>query len=380
MDVRSLVRVWWACAALLIGCQQAAKDGDDGVALGGGGSGTESGGGGTVSAGGAGTTPTAGSGGGSTANAGDAGAAGSAAAGAGGASGTDNAGGGSGAAGAGGTAGSSTPLPMGPASGPFPPVTDFMVDGPYTARTLEGVGPNSNYTVYLPTELAPGGAKNPIVGWMSGGATSHTGYPLLPRLATLGFVVVASNTIPGIGDEAALGQEIIAGIDWALAENERADSELFGKLDATKIASMGYSMGSLATFQIANDPRLTTTVHISGGNMAPEAIENLHAPAAFICGIPGDDTCNILSGDCDIAAANCDLDFMGATTPVFYANFQGGHLGILTPPLSDAIGAMASAWLRYELMSDSTLEPMFVGPDCTYCKDSAWKVQQKMLP
>jgi hypothetical protein len=31
-------------------------------------------------------------------------------------------------------------------------------------------------------------------------------------------------------------------------------------------------------------------------------------------------------------------------------------------------------------MGDKTLDAMFVGPDCTLCKDSAWmKVQQKML-
>jgi hypothetical protein len=254
-----------------------------------------------------------------------------------------------------------------------------MADGPYTATTMDGVGPSASYTVYLPTELAPGGAKNPIVGWMSGGGTTHTLYPLLPRLATHGFVVVASNSIPGIGAEAALGDEIIAGIDWTLAENARTGSALQGKLDETKIASMGYSMGSLATFMIAADPRLTTTVHISGGNMAPERVNNLHAPAAFICGTPGGAACNILSGDCDIAAANCDTDFAGATTPVFYANFQGGHIGILTPGISDSIGAMATAWLRYKLMSDTTLEPMFVGADCTYCENTAWKVQQKNL-
>jgi hypothetical protein len=142
---------------------------------------------------------------------------------------------------------------------------------------------------------------------------------------------------------------------------------------------MGYSMGSLATFTIANDPRLTTTVHISGGNMAPERIMNLHAPAAFLCGIPGDDSCNILSGDCDIAAANCDTDFNNATTPVFYANFAGGHLGILTPPLQDQIGTEATAWLRWQLMGDSTIKSRFVGADCGVCKDMNWKVKQKDL-
>jgi len=227
---------------------------------------------------------------------------------------------------------------------------------------------------------APNGAKNPLVGWMSGGGTTPDLYPLLPHLATHGFVVVAANTAPGIGDEANLGQEILAGITWALAENDRMDSPLFGKLDATKVASMGYSMGSLATFSIASDPRLTTTVHISGGTMAHDQVKNLHAPAVFFCGIPGDDSCNILSAECDIAAANCDVDFMGVTTPVTYGNFKGGHLGILTEPLSTQIQAEVTAWLRWQLMSDTTLKSRFVGTDCGMCQDANWKVQQKNWP
>jgi dienelactone hydrolase len=267
-----------------------------------------------------------------------------------------------------------------PTPGLFPPVTDFVGNGPFTATTIDSTGPSNNYTVYMPKEPAPAGAKNPIVAWMSGGGTTPSGYPLLPHLASHGFVVVASNTAPGIGDEVNLGKELIAGIDWAIAENARMGSPLFDRLDTTKIASMGYSMGSLATFTIANDPRLTTTVHISGGNMAPERVNNLHAPAAFLCGIPGDDTCNILSTDCDIAAANCDTDFMNAKTPVFYANFPGGHLGILTPPNQDPIHAAATAWLRWQLMGDTTLKAQFVGDQCTVCKDPNWKkVQQKSL-
>lgn len=262
----------------------------------------------------------------------------------------------------------------------FPSVTDFAGPGPYMGVTMSGSGPGGGYTVYHPEELAPGGAKNPIVGWMSGGSTNPSAYPLLPHLATHGFVVVASNTTPGIGEEVALGQEIIAGIDWAIAENARPDSPFFEKLDTTKLASMGYSMGSLATFTIANDPRLTTTIHISGGNMVTERVENLHAPAAFFCGIPGDANCNILSDACDIAAANCDTDFAAATTPVFYGNFPGGHLGILSEPNQGAIHTEVTAWLRWQLMLDATIAPRFVGDQCSVCKDSRWqKVQQKNL-
>jgi hypothetical protein len=270
-----------------------------------------------------------------------------------------------------------------PSSGPFPPISDFTKNGPFTSMTVTNTGPNGKYTVYVPTELAPNGAKNPIVGWMSGGSTSPVDYPQLPRMATDGFVVVASNTVPQIGQEVELGQEILAGITWAISENTRQGSNFYGKLDTTKIASMGYSMGSLATFTIANDPRLTTTVHLSGGNMAANSdrIKNLHAPASFICGLVGDAGCsNILSTTCDIAAANCDTDFAGATTPVFYANFPGGHLGTLTAPQSDRNFGMALAWLRWKLMNDSTLESMFVGPKCSFCTNPDWvRVQQKNL-
>jgi hypothetical protein len=259
------------------------------------------------------------------------------------------------------------------------PTADVGKDGPYASTTLTRTGPEGKYTVYLPAELSPNGVKHPIVGWMSGGSTTHTAYPLLPRLATHGFVVVAADVTPGIGDEVNLGKQIIAGIDWAIAENGRTDSKLFGKLDTTKLASMGYSMGSLSTFTIANDPRLTTTVHISGGNMAPERVNNLHAPAAFICGNAAAN-CNILSTSCDIAGMNCDTDFANAKTPVFYANFDGGHLGILTPPLQDQIGSLATAWLRWKLMSDHTLDVMFEGDQCSVCTDTKWKVQRKNLP
>lgn len=292
---------------------------------------------------------------------------------------TAAAGGAGGAAGSGGAPGASPDSGTVPSTGPFPPVTDFTLDGPFQSQTVASSGPNGNYTVYLPSPLAPSGAKNPIVGWMSGGSTNPSLYPLLPRLATHGFVVVASNTVPGIGQEVQLGQEIIAGIDWAIAENARQDSPLFEKLDTSKIASMGYSMGSLATFTIADDPRLTTTVHISGGNMVADRIKNLRAPAAFFCGIPGDASCTIVSATCDIAAANCDTDFANATTPVFYGNFPGGHLGILTAPNQVRITAAATAWLRWKLMSDETLAAMFVGDQCTLCSDPSWTVQEKSL-
>ena len=353
--------------------------GDEAAAGQGGAAGTASGGAGGGGATGGSASENAGAG--AAGGAGTAGSSGTGGAGAGGGAGsTGGTGdtGGTGAAGSDASVHADAEIPGG--TGPFPPVSDFAAAGPYTSTTVSNVGPNNNYTLYIPAELAPGGAKNPIVGWMSGGATDHTWYTLLPHLATHGFFVVASNTVPSIGAEAALGEEIIAGIEWAIAENARAGGEYEGKLDTTKIASVGYSMGSLATFTIAMDERLTTTVHISGGNMVPERVNNLRKPAAFICGIPGDAACTLLDSHCDIAATNCNTDFEGASTPVFYATFQSGHLGIMTSPYMERISGMTTEWLRYHLMSDPTRQGSFIGDGCTYCEDTAsWTVKQKNL-
>jgi hypothetical protein len=248
-------------------------------------------------------------------------------------------------------------------------VADLDKDGPYMSMTVENTGPNNNYTIYRPTELAPNGAKNPFIAWISGGGSTSDQYTLLPHLASHGFVVVASNTVPNVGEQEALGKEMVAAVDWMLAEIQRSGSDYADKVDATKVAAMGYSMGGLAATAAGADPRWTTTVHISGG-AGDGTVKNLHAPAAMLCGASG----------VDIAGANCATDFDQATTPMFYGVFNGGdHLGVRTPPYSDRIAAVITGWLRWQLMDDQMLKPMFVGDACTVCEDSNWTVQQKNL-
>jgi hypothetical protein len=135
---------------------------------------------------------------------------------------------------------------------------------------------------------------------------------------------------------------------------------------------MGYSLGGLGTFKIAGDARLKTTVHISGGT-GDSAVANLKTPAAFFCGDSGGD--GMLVGD--LARSNCDTDFKAATVPVFYGNFIGGsHLGVITSPYMERIRVAVTGWLRWRLMNDQTLKSMFVGADCTMCKDSNWTVRE----
>lgn len=343
-----------AMLALLGACGDAKTDSQAGP-IGGGGAG---GAGGAQASGGQGGANVAGNGGVGGPIAGASGASGSS--GAGGAPPVSGNGGVGGEAGGPPVAGSGGDAPdAGPIGPGFPPVSDLKAAGPYTPVTIENSGPGGGYTVFHPQELAPDGLKNPIVTWGNGATTVPSLFVLLPHLASHGFVVIASN------NAFVTGEELRSGIDWLFEQNDDASSPFHQKLDTTNVASMGYSLGSLGTFEIADDPRLTTTVHISGGAMDKAVVPNLKKPAAFFCGDAS-----------DIANANCETDFELATVPVFYGVFPGDHLGILGA-FAEPLNEVVTGWLRFRLMHDDTLAPMFVGPSCTLCMDAGWTVKQK---
>jgi hypothetical protein len=261
--------------------------------------------------------------------------------------------------------------PQGP-TGTLPAVSDPEQTGPFTA-TSETAGP-AGYVLFYPKELGKYGIKHPIVSWGPGAVENAVIFlTLLNHLASHGFAVISYDATP-------VGQELVDGIDWMIDENERSGSAFYQKLDTSKIAAGGHSAGSLATFVIGGDKRLTTTMHISGGTFEPHTdINNLHAPALMICGEPPVD--GLIVGD--VAHPNCQIDFDNATVPVFYGLTKGAaHMTpteIGDPALrSHQLGAMVG-WLRWQLAGDESLKNMFVGSSCTLCSDTAWTVQQKNL-
>ena len=243
------------------------------------------------------------------------------------------------------------------------PAADIGAEGPFKSMTVMNSGPSNGYTLYVPMELGRDGLKHPIVTWGNGSGSTPGQYTLLPRIASHGFVVIASN------NTSVTGALLKGGIDWLIAENGREGSMFKDKLDPKQVASMGFSLGSLATFEIAGDMRIRTTIHISGGSMNKSVVSNLHAPAAFYCG-----------NDSDIAFNGCEGDFEISKVPTIYANFPGDHLGVRNAKTAPQVAKATVGWLRWRLMGDKMLDAMFVGPDCGLCKDMTWeKVQQKML-
>lgn len=281
-----------------------------------------------------------------------------------------------GSGGNGGDAATSTePDSGGTATGIFPPVTDPGAAGPDTPTTISNTGPNNDYTIVYPMELGQNGVKNPIVIWGDGAVLTPSNYTtVINHMASHGFVVIAYNATPAAAD-------MTAAIDYMVAQGTASSGTFAGKIDTTKIAAMGHSAGSLATFQIAADPRLTTTMHFDGGTMAPHTDnQNLRKPAVFICGDNGGD--GLITGD--VARPNCDIDFQDATTPVWYGDIIGAsHLtigGQATDPKVKAFLTAIGGWLRWQLAGDETMKALFLGSKCGICTDATlWTVQQKNL-
>ncbi len=252
------------------------------------------------------------------------------------------------------------------AGGAFPAVPIGMLTsgGSFTVVTKTSVGPSSGFNVYHPRELGQNGLKHPVLTWGNGAATTPDFYPLLPALAKHGFVVIAARTI-GVD-----GATLKLGLDWMLMQNS-ASGEFSGKLDPTKVAAFGYSLGSLATFDIGTDPRLVTTVHVSGGLMGTDRSKAtaIKVPSAYFC-------------DKDETGPNCDGDFAAMHTfPRFYGRVPGqGHVDyVLDSAFYDRMNAGVIGWMRWKLMGDAATAAMFVGPDCTLCKDRAWEIMKKNM-
>lgn len=245
---------------------------------------------------------------------------------------------------------------------------DTSAKGPYTSVTINNTGPGNGYTVFHPMQLAPNGALNPIVAWGNGGFTTPVDYPLLPHLASHGFVVIASN------NPVVTGPEVKSGIDWIIERNADASSPFNQKLDVKHIAGVGYSNGGLATLDNANDPRYVTIVIISGANTSDAGrttnMPKLHTPIAYLC-----------TAD-DASSGNCAADYAEVKVPAFYGIMKGSvHTSVTTllnlgdPAIMTRLSSATTAWLRWQLMGDMTFKATFVGSDCGLCKDSNWTVQ-----
>jgi len=163
---------------------------------------------------------------------------------------------------------------------------------------------------------------------------------------------------------------MVAGVTWVLQQNDDPSSELYQRIDTTHIGATGHSQGGFATTTAGADTHITTIAPIAGATTQ----RNLHGPALLICG--GMDTtvpCStVMTAFTGITNQPVMLADNLAATHVSWVSFRAGALS------PDEVAV--TAWMRVQLMGDTTLRPMFYGPSCGLCTNTAvWQVMQKMM-
>lgn len=259
------------------------------------------------------------------------------------------------------------------------------IHGPFDV-TSEPAFESPRHVVYRPEDLRafPNEDSLPVLIWGNGGcalnSTNYRGF--LTTVASHGFVAVATAVIEGEDDRRATSADLRAGLDWIIAENEREDSPLFGKVATDKVAVMGTSCGGFMSVELGSDPRVDTIGVFNSGVQdadrddrspqapTPDLLDGLHGPVLLVNGHERD---FMLDESQDTFAA---LNHV----PVFYgARHNAGHTGTVFHPGGGEFANVATNWLRFVLKTDEAAGSEFVGPLCGLCTNETWDADSKHL-
>jgi predicted dienelactone hydrolase len=233
---------------------------------------------------------------------------------------------------------------------PPPPAGDPALDGPAGVHAADtqielpgGILPRRvDLLIRRPAE--PAGAPYPLVVLSHGFQASGSDYAsYADRLATHGFVVVAPTYDGGLVSRThvELADDVVAVVDWALAQNEAMGSDLFHWIDGEHIGAAGHSRGGKQSFFAALiDPRIDAVFGLdpvdSGPpfafdpnafpSLAPERIGELTIPTAVLGSERGPEG----AVACAPAEDNWDDYYAVAPSPAFAWLVAGsGHMDFL---------------------------------------------------
>jgi dienelactone hydrolase len=283
---------------------------------------------------------------------------------------------------------------------------DRMPDTPGTGRfpaMKEEAASLPNQVLYRPANLAALGNTKLGLYLFGNGACVDDGASSrlhLLEVASHGYLAIAPGRIrsgpgatappaPAPSSQAAQlnvkssYRDLLAAIDWALAQNADPKSPYYRRIDTTAIAASGFSCGGAQAMRVAADPRVKTLVMMNSGlfndgesasipemDVRKAALQALHTPTLYVIG-----------GETDVAYVNSQDDFRRiGHVPVLLANLQGvGHGGTYWQPNGGKAATVVVAWLDWQLRGDARAARLFTGADCGLCRDKAWLVQKKRI-
>lgn len=301
----------------------------------------------------------------------------------GGAGDTGTAAAGGGATSSGGTTATFGPDIDGPCTESEPDGTNVSGSGPHDVVVETNSDPGIDEgTIYRPADLG-GTELYPIFVWGEGGCSQDglSNRAAMAEIASHGYFVVADGTPGGQGsrsqgnDVVAMGEPLLAYVDWAIAENSKPCSAYYHALDASKVASNGFSCGGLMSTGTAGDPRITAWGSTSSGTFSDDQAlyESVHTPVLIIEGGPS-----------DIAYENGLRDYENIAAlgiPILFFSKDIGHGGDLFQGGGGDFTKLNLAWLNWQLKGDESQTGMgvMVGASCSYCSDPEWEVMSENL-
>jgi dienelactone hydrolase len=252
----------------------------------------------------------------------------------------------------------------------------FSMPGPQAwGERAVGVSRPDNTTVtarvYYPATLQglnrpidPSGGTYPIVTFAPGFSTAPTAYASTMRhLATHGYLVIVTSSQSATfePDRLQYVADVRGTIDYLIAENARAASPFFGRVDTTKVGASGHSLGGgISIVAAAEDPRILASATLAAASLrdagplgpapppyADVEVTKLQIPVSLINGS--------LDGLIPVST-NGQVLYDAAHGPRLLPNLIGGyHGGFWDPPVSFDEGTVTQAenlaFARAELLS-----------------------------
>ncbi len=260
--------------------------------------------------------------------------------------------------------------------------------GPYSAIATESPF-FFGMTIYRPKDLSPFGSEQmlPVLLWGNGACanTTEEHKNFLSEIASHGYIILGIGLLDQLNerDESSRqrtnSSQLLAALDWIVAEHGKQDSIYTGKIDTTKVAAMGMSCGGLQAIEISSDPRITTTIVCNSGvlptrspmaampNLTKDDLKEFHGPVLYIMG-----------GPTDIAYKNALDDFSRVDhVPIVMTNLDVGHGGTYRRPHGGRYTPVALAWLNWNLKGQNEASKLFIGENSGLKRDPEWTIDAK---